>query len=613
MKFLIYSLVFVAILTGFIFLLPTPAVENPHNKTTIDSTTDNTFVLTNVTVFDGQTWHQDSQLVINNGRISTDAVSNDKLPRIDGGQGFVIPGLIDAHTHTWGNALQQALQFGVTTEIDMFTALSFAQQAKLTRDSEAKTNQADFFSAGTLVTSPGGHGNQYGFPIPTINSVDEADEFVQARIDEGSDFIKIVYNHEPDYHGLTTISKQTLAAVIKASHARQKLAVVHISNHQSAVDAVTAGADGLVHTFGDRIISDELLTAMREKQVFVIPTLSVIASMAQSDHSAALSVDKNLTRKLSTSMLAEIKNGLKPFHGLPSRPDLLATAIENTRIMHEHGIIILAGSDAPNPGTAHGISLHGELELLQQAGLSPTEVLQAAGYLTAQAFPIGRRGDLSPGAKADFIVLSADPREHIKNTRTIVSIWKNGYPITSEDTTNTDSIEPIDEQPNTLISHFNQDSLKSFFDSDYKVTSDQMMQGNSTAAVSWTPNACDGGGIAVKGHIKNGFNYPWSGVFLPFSANMNKARSLTDYQAIEFEAAGDVGVYQLMVFTVNNMQPVQIPFKITEQCRLVAVTMSDHPSVNWDAVTGLAWVADGSRLKPELASFAFSLDNVVIR
>lgn len=608
MKPTIFTLIFITILTGILFMLPTPQNSSSSEITSEDEKTpnnNNSFKLTNVTVFDGNTWHEDSELLVLEGQIVNNVKNPDQLPIIDGKNGFVIPGLIDAHTHTWGNALQEALSFGVTTELDMFSELSFGQQARLSRDLYKRTSQADFYSAGTLITSTGGHGTKYGFKIPTIDGPEDAEQFVLDRIEEGSDYIKIVYHHKPEYYRLTAISKETLIAVIAATQKHNKLAVVHITDHQSATEAVEAGANGLVHTFGDRIISEDLLEAMKARQVFIIPTLSVIASMAKSKHSLELAADKNLSQRLSSAS----KNTLKPFANLPKRPLTLANAIKNTRKMYDQGITILAGTDAGNPGTAHGISMHGELELLSQAGLSPTEVLQAAGKLTTERFSLSNRGSLGSGAKADFLMLSADPRIDIKNTRKITSIWKNGFLVEPPKTPKTKEVEL---PKSGLFSDFNEESLISSFETIFQPTSDQMMQGNSTASVNWTAAACDGGGLHVKGEIKAGFPYAWSGVFLPFSENMDQVLNLKSIRSLEFDVSGDSGTYQLMIFTLNNMQPVQLPFEINEGCNKISFLISDHPVVDWSLVTGMGWVADRNRLKSSLASFAFKLDNVVI-
>ncbi len=613
MKPAIYILTFIAALTGIIFTLPTPDVtanaKEPINQEQV-ILNDNSFKLINVTVFDGKTWHENHELIVLNGKISNDVDNPNQLPEVDGNNGFVIPGLIDAHTHTWGNALSEALLFGVTTELDMFSDITFGQQARLQTDSYEKTSQADFYSAGTLITSTGGHGTEYGFKIPTIDRAEDADQFVLDRIKEGSDYIKIVYHHKPDYHGLTSFSKEVLSAVIQAAHKNNKLAVVHISDHQSAVEAVAAGANGLVHTFGDQMISDALLQAMKNKQVFIIPTLSVIASMAQNPIGLELANDETLSQRLSGAS----KNGLKPFANFAARPEALNNAIENTRKMHHFGISILAGTDAPNPGTAHGISMHGELELLSLAGLTPTESIRSATILPKQKFSLANRGSLTVGAKADFLLLSADPRKDIKNTRKLISIWKNGFQI--ESTTSSD-VAVLKLPESGLISNFTETSMKSPFKTDFQPTSDQMMQGNSTAKVSHTDWFCNDekpdGALQIQGEIKTGFPYPWSGGFLPFTANMDQALDLSDAKSIDFDVVGSPGTYQLMVFTLNNMQPVQLPFEITSDCQPISFSIIEHTNIAWDLVTGLAWVADRNRLKPSLASFAFKLDNIVLQ
>jgi imidazolonepropionase-like amidohydrolase len=87
---------------------------------------------------------------------------------------------------------------------------------------------------------------------------------------------------------------------------------------------------------------------------------------------------------------------------------------------------ILAGSDAPNPGTAHGASLHHELELLVRAGLTPIEALRAATSAPARRFGLADRGRIAPGQRADLLLVAGDPTADILATRAIERIWKNG-------------------------------------------------------------------------------------------------------------------------------------------------------------------------------------------
>jgi imidazolonepropionase-like amidohydrolase len=103
----------------------------------------------------------------------------------------------------------------------------------------------------------------------------------------------------------------------------------------------------------------------------------------------------------------------------------LATVAE----LHAAGVELMAGSDAPNPGTAHGASLHHELELLVRAGLTPTEALRAATATPARRFGLSDRGRIAPGQRADLLLVRGDPTADIRATRQIERVWKNGAPV----------------------------------------------------------------------------------------------------------------------------------------------------------------------------------------
>jgi imidazolonepropionase-like amidohydrolase len=93
---------------------------------------------------------------------------------------------------------------------------------------------------------------------------------------------------------------------------------------------------------------------------------------------------------------------------------------------HRAGVTILAGSDAPNGGTTEGASVHLELELLVEAGLTPVEALRAATFSPARAFGLQDRGRIAEGLKADLLLVEGKPDQNITDTRKIAQIWKAG-------------------------------------------------------------------------------------------------------------------------------------------------------------------------------------------
>ena len=95
-------------------------------------------------------------------------------------------------------------------------------------------------------------------------------------------------------------------------------------------------------------------------------------------------------------------------------------------MLADRGVPILAGSDPPARGRPYGASMHRELELMVQAGLSPTAALRAATSVPARIFGLDDRGRIAPGLRADLLLVDGDPTADILATRSIVAIWKQG-------------------------------------------------------------------------------------------------------------------------------------------------------------------------------------------
>jgi imidazolonepropionase-like amidohydrolase len=345
---------------------------------------------------------------------------------INGAGQTLLPGLIDAHAHARGGALREQLVFGVTTVLDMFTEHGWAADMRRQQGVGQGLDRADLFSAGTLVTAPGGHGTEHE-PIPTLASASEAQAFVDARLAEGSDYIKVVYDDgRTSGHAIPTLDRPTLKAVIDAAHARGKLAIVHIAAVTGAAEALAAGADGLAHVSPDAPMDDEVVALARQRQSFVTPTLSVNESSCNIPSGASLVDDPRVAPFLSAF---SAKNLASSFHPYPPRPLDFANASRSVGKLHAAGVPILAGTDAPNPGTAHGASIHRELELLVAAGLTPLEALGAATAVPARAFRLTDRGQIAVGLRADLVLVRGDPASDIRATRDITAIWKLGTPV----------------------------------------------------------------------------------------------------------------------------------------------------------------------------------------
>lgn len=386
-------------------------------------------LITGARIFDGTAVVEADSVRVQGGHIVE--IGRGLAPR-DGevvheaGGATLLPGFIDAHTHSWGRAMADALRFGVTTQLDMFTMPMMLPEQRRRRADLGPQTQADLFSAGHLATVEGGHGTQFGFPVPTVDSDEAAGQWVQARIGEGSDFIKIVREDLSAYRGrpeLPSLDAPRAAALVQAAHAAGVKAVVHVSTLEAARESLQAGADGLVHVFGDAAVDAGFIGQAAADGLFVVPTLTVVAGVA--GERTPLLEDELLEPLLSPPQ----RLSLEQRWNLPPRPESIQRARDNVAALHRGGVRILAGTDAPNANTAHGASMHEELAQLVAAGLSPVEALSAATAWPAEAFGLPDRGRVAVGARADLVLVDGQPDQRIGDSRRIVAIWKNGHPV----------------------------------------------------------------------------------------------------------------------------------------------------------------------------------------
>jgi imidazolonepropionase-like amidohydrolase len=388
------------------------------------------FTIHDVRLFDGERVSEHRTVLVDGGRIAR-VGGLDLAPAgrvIDGRGRTLLPGLLDAHVHVANDVdtiLRQAASLGVTTVIDMWNGGERFVAMKRAREADAP-HLASLLTAGTGATAPGGHPSQMGGgSLPTIGDAGEAQAFVDARIADGSDFLKIIYDDLQSL-GLPAapmLDRETLAALVQAAHRRGKLAVVHISTEAQAREAIAAGADGLVHLFAGETAGEGFGEVAARHGAFVVPTLSVLETFCGRPNGAALLADPDLKPFLGQMWREQLGRSF----GRPAQP--CAAIGEGVRQLVAAGATIVAGSDAPNPGTAYGASLHGELALLVSHSLTPVQALVAATSAAARAFRLADRGLVREGMRADLVLVEGDPTTDILATRRIVEVWKAGVPV----------------------------------------------------------------------------------------------------------------------------------------------------------------------------------------
>ena len=165
---------------------------------------------------------------------------------------------------------------------------------------------------------------------------------------------------------------------------------------------------------------------MRTNGTFIIPTMALYEGMLQGKLNETLLTAENI--KLPASAEASLNQS---FGNAKFPPHFYDNLLLTTERLYQAGVPILAGSDAPNPSTAHGWSLLVELEMLQRAGLPLEAVFHAATAAPAQAFALPHQGRIAEGMKADLLLLDASATSSLRALFHPHAIWKNGFDISS--------------------------------------------------------------------------------------------------------------------------------------------------------------------------------------
>jgi len=246
-----------------------------------------------------------------------------------------------------------------------------------------------------VATSPGStHAIILQYPLNVlISSPDQAEGFVANRVGNGSNYIKLV----AESNGMTQAEHN---AIVYQAHQFGQRSTTHAADYNSYAQAIASGTDSIQHSPKDKVITQDMITAILTQKIYVTPTLTVIRALTNS--------------------------------AINTPGDTYANAANSTTLMFQAGIPLLAGTDSADvtiPGVttpAFGSSLHDELENLVAAGLSPVQALRAATSLPAYYHGLTDRGTIAVGKRADLLLITGDPTKNISNTRNIQRVWNAG-------------------------------------------------------------------------------------------------------------------------------------------------------------------------------------------
>jgi hypothetical protein len=409
----------------------------------------------------------DRDVTIRDGRIASVAPSRGAAATgaraIDATGKFLIPGLADAHVHWYDErSLGLFIANGVTSARLMW---GFPMNLEWRSRIEGGALLGPRFT----VASPIVDGPNPVWPGSVVAADAGAGTAVVGQMKrDGYDFVK-VYSRLP---------RDAYFAIAKASKDAGIPFAGHVPSQVSAIEASDAGQRSIEHDTGVLLASSSAETRLREEGIrllsggeagrgipperreairafneqllstfdsakasalyarfvkngtWMCPTLVVLRSMASLDD-AAFTSDPRLKYmpkpiRDSWNPANDPRNATKTADDYALDRRVFRKHVEIVGAMRKAGVRIVAGTDTLNPFAFPGFSLHDELSLLVEAGLTPAEALRSATSDAAAFLGTAAGGTIETGKHADLVLLEASPLDDVKNTRRIAAVVVRG-------------------------------------------------------------------------------------------------------------------------------------------------------------------------------------------
>ncbi|MBN8699615.1 MAG: amidohydrolase family protein [Chitinophagales bacterium] len=377
---------------------------------------------------------------------------------IDGKNKYLIPGLWDMHTHTWSSErfFSLLLANGVTGIRDMFGNIDSINRWK-EQIARGAINGPEIIASGPILDGPK--------PVWPGSVAVQSERQVAGIVDSLKnqlkvDFIKVY----------SLLPRQVFFKIADEAKKQQISFEGHVPNEVSVLEAARAGQKSQEHLVGiiqessdsaayllklaQRVISDTSLKDPVAKTKLMLRTfnrdklLAVIRELKRYDSwiCPTMVVNRNIGLLTDSAFSNDSR-----IHYMPPGIEAIwkpnndfrfkkagAEYFELTRamfrlhkeivgLMQKEGIRLLAGTDYPNPYCYPGFSLHDELALLVEAGLTPLQALQTATLNPAIYF--NRTADLGTvekGKMATLVLLNGNPLDNISNTKDIQAVINKG-------------------------------------------------------------------------------------------------------------------------------------------------------------------------------------------
>lgn len=443
-------------------------------------------------------------VLVMDGKISSvDKNKQYKLPEgttiLEGEGKYLVPGFTDVHVHFFQSGgiyarpdaidlrkirpyseeikwthnnmddlLRRYLSAGITSVIDVGSSNSFLQQ----RDSFASKTWSPLVKmTGPLLTTwvPAvfkNLGNDAPFTEMLNDSITR--KAVRDQVALKTDFIKIWYivlDKEVEQGARKNLP--LVQAAIDEAHKNNLRVAVHATERITAQLAVEAGADFLVHSVDDEIVSDAFVKLLKEKKTVLCPTLVVAGNyrkvLGDTYHFTTDELNianPELVGTIIDYPLPDTAQGNRYISMLktPAQQQNQATMDSimavNLKKLVDGGVTIATGTDAGNTGTQHASSYFAELQAMQKAGLTMWQILEASTINGAKAMGQEKEwGSIASGKTANMLLLNKNPLDSLANWRSIEWVVNKGTALKPSSLVNNTAVQLVQQQLNAYNAH----------------------------------------------------------------------------------------------------------------------------------------------------------------
>ena len=431
-------------------------------------------IITNVNIVDVRTGEiaKNRAVLIRDGRIDAIGkvalIGRSKGMQVVNASGkYLIPGLWDMHVHSAGGsgpAWDENLIYPLYVASGITGIRDMGGDPALLHERKAKIQRGDLVGPEILYVGPFLQTRKGDATAVQASSPEEGRQAVADLKKQGVDFVKVLSDFPP----------ATYFAIADECRKQGMRLVGHVPDGVNAGEAAAAGQNSIEHLSGIFMASSSREEELRKQ------LLDAIANRNGPGYSAANRAAENsfdpkkaaalfaVFREKGTwqvptlvwwraqTQFADLKLGEQPelrFVPASARKDwnpedmlkqispatlagfktMLPRYLETVNVMRHAQVAILAGTDGPDPFVIPGFSLHEELKLLLEAGMTPLEVLQSATLRSAEILGRADSGSIERKYVADLVLLEKNPLQDIANTSKIAGVVLRGRYFSRQD------------------------------------------------------------------------------------------------------------------------------------------------------------------------------------